>query len=98
MAKFDALFEDEEDIFGGSPVSKYWDIHDQLSKDLIKDEFDKIVERLTAMEQLLAEVHEYEDLDKIVERYCLSKFSEIQEMKKNTYLDLAGKLIYRLND
>ncbi len=98
MGKFDALLEDESDIFGGSPVSKYWDIHNQLSEDLIKDEFDKIVERLTAMELLLAETHNYEDLDKIVRSFCLSKFGEMDELKKSTYMELTGKLIYRLND
>jgi hypothetical protein len=49
MNKYDALFEDEDDIFGGTPVSKYWDINKQISEDLMKDEFDGIVERLAVM-------------------------------------------------
>jgi len=98
MGKFDALLEDESDIFGGSPVSRYWDIHGQLSEDLIKDEFDKIVERLVAMEGLLSQTHEYEDLDKIVTSYCHTNYDKMDDLKKSAYMDLAGKLIYRLND
>ena len=98
MGKFDALLEDESDIFGGSPVSRYWDIHGQLSQDLIRDEFDKIVERLVAMEGLLAQTHEYEDLDQIVTSYCHTNYDKMDDLKKSAYMDLAGKLIYRLND
>ena len=98
MGKFDALLEDESDIFGGSPVSRYWDIHGQLSEDLIRDEFDKIVERLVAMEALLSQTHEYEDLDQIVTSYCHTNFDKMDDLKKSAYMDLAGKLIYRLND
>ncbi|MBN2782464.1 MAG: DUF2018 family protein [Campylobacterales bacterium] len=98
MAKFDVLMEDESDIFGGSPVSRYWDIHGQLSTDLVRDEFDKIVERLAAMEQLLAQSHDYEDLDKTVESFCVTNFDKIDDWKKSTYMELTGKLIYRLND
>jgi len=98
MGKFDSLFEDEDNIIGGSPVSRYWDIHDQLSKDLIKDEFDKIVERLVALEGLLSEVHDYEELDDKVASYCATNYATMDEFKKSTYMDLAGKLIYRMND
>ncbi len=98
MSRFDALFEDEDDILGGSPVSRYWDIHDQLSKDLIRDEFDKIVERLVALEGLLSENHDYESIDDLVTSYCATNYANMDEFKKSTYMDLAGKLIYRLND
>ncbi|MEA1955958.1 MAG: DUF2018 family protein [Campylobacterota bacterium] len=98
MGKFDALLEDESDIFGGSPISRYWDIHDQLSKDLIKDEFDKIVERLVAMEALLAQTHDYESLDQTVNSYCRTNYDKMDDLKKSAYMDLTGKLIYRMND
>jgi hypothetical protein len=98
MPKFDALLEDESDIFGGSPVSKYWDIHGQLSEDLIKEEFDNIVERIVALEAMVAETHGYENIDKVVQSYCLTNFGQMDDAKKSTYMELTGKLIYRLND
>ena len=96
MGKFDALFEDEDDIFAGTPVSKYWDISAQLSEDLRKDEFDVMVEKMAVMEAMLSETHDYEDLDRTVKNYALANYDKIEELKKSTYMELAGQLIYRV--
>ena len=96
MGKFDALFEDEDDIFAGTPQSRYWDISGQLSQDLIKDEFDGVVERLAVMEAMLSKTEEYEELDRTIKSYALANMAEIEELKKSVYLELAGQLIYRV--
>ena len=96
MSKFDALFEDEDDIFAGTPQSRYWDISGQLSQDLVKDEFDGVVERLAVMEAMLSESHEYEDLDRTIKSYALTNMSKVEELKKSVYMELAGQLIYRV--
>jgi len=96
MGKFDALFEDEDDIFAGTPQSRYWDISGQLSEDLVKDEFDNIIERLAVMEAMLGKTHDYEDLDRTIKSYALSNMSEVEELKKSVYMELAGQLIYRV--
>ena len=96
MSKFDALFEDEDDIFAGTPLSRYWDISGQLSEDLIKDEFDGVVERLAVMEAMLSEIHEYEDLDRTIKNYAVTNMTKVEELKKSVYMELAGQLIYRV--
>ena len=96
MGKFDALFEDEDDIFAGTPQSRYWDISGQLSEDLIKDEFDVIVQRLAVMEAMLGETHNYDDLDRTVRSYAISNMEQVEELKKSVYMELAGQLIYRV--
>lgn len=96
MGKFDALFEDETDVFAGTPESKYWDISAQLSEDLLKDEFDNIVERLAVMEAMLSETHNYEDLDRTIKTYALNNFEKMDNLKKSIYMELAGQLIYRV--
>ena len=98
MGKFDALFEDEDDIFQVTPVSRYWGISSQLSEDLLKDEFDNIVERLAAMEAILSETHDYESLDKIISSYKYENFSKLEELKKSVYMELAGQLIFRVSE
>ena len=98
MGKFDALFEDEDDIFAGTPQSRYWDIQSNLSQDLIKDEFDNLVQRVAIMEKLLSETYDYEMLDKTITSYAYSNFSEVEELKKSVYMELAGKLIYRVSE
>ena len=98
MSRFDALFEDENDIFGGTPQSKYWDISKQLSEDLLRYEFDDIVTRIAAMEKMLMEHYDEENLDRMVERYALSNQEEIELRKKSLYMEYAGRLIYKLSD
>ena len=39
MSKFEALFEDEDNIFGGTPESKYHDIASQANDEIVKNEF-----------------------------------------------------------
>ena len=98
MSKFEALFEDEDDIFAGTPQSRYWDIQSNLSQDLIKDEFDNLVQRVAIMEKLLGDIHDYETLDKMIGAYPYSNFAEVEELKKSVYMELAGKLIYRVSE
>ena len=98
MAKFEALLEDEDNIFGGTPKSKYWDFRNQVSQDLDEDEFDKIVEKIAIMEVMLSEHHDIENLDRIIKSYAIQNMSEVEEMKKSVYLELAGNLLERLND
>lgn len=98
MSNYEALFEDEDDIFGGTPVSKYWDIHSQTHEDLQRSEFDGIVERVAAMEALLSEHYDFNELDKIVRSYIISNPTKMEEMKKSVYMELAGQLIFRVAD
>ena len=96
MAKYDALFEDEDDIFAGTPISKYWDISNQVSDDLMRDEFDRLVERLVVMEDLLAETHDENNFDNIIRNYALANYEDVEQLKKSKYIDLTTQLIYRV--
>ena len=98
MGKFDALFEDEDDIFAGSPRSKYWDIYNQVSGDLAQDEFDKIMQRMAAMECLLMKNIDEEMINRTVDQYAFENPSEVEERKKSLYMELAGDLLYRVSD
>ena len=96
MSKYDALFEDENDIFAGTPVSKYWDISSQLSEDLRQDEFDILIERVAVMEDMLSKHHDYDELDKVIKNHYFENMDKIQDLKKSIYMELAGQLIYRV--
>ena len=98
MNKYEALFEDEDDIFAGTPKSRYWDIAGQLSQDLLKDEFDGIVERLAVMESIISKTHDYESIDKMVKQYAMENYEEVEALKKSVYMELAGQLVYRVSD
>ena len=98
MSRFEALFEDEDDIFSGSPQSKYWDIAKQVSEDLYQYDFDEIMTKIAVMEKMLMQQHDENDLNRIVESYALMNQEEIENHKKSLYMEYAGRLIYKLSD
>jgi len=55
------LLEDEDDIFTGTPKSKYFDATRQASKEVVEDEFDKLLEVRT---QVLTNSEEIERMKK----------------------------------
>ncbi len=98
MNNYEALLEDEDDIFGGTPMSKYWDIANKTAQDGVKEEFDAVVERIAAMEAILQEHHDVEDFDLAIKNYCSNNRDKIDNLKKSVYMELAGKLIYKAAD
>lgn len=98
MSRFDALFEDEDDIFQGTPQSKYWDIAKQVSDDLYQYDFDEIMTKIAVMEKMLMQQHDEDELNRIVESYALMNQEEIENHKKSLYMEYAGRLIYKLSD
>ncbi|MEY3002667.1 MAG: hypothetical protein RLZZ428_1042 [Pseudomonadota bacterium] len=94
MSKYDALFEDEDDIISGTPQKRYWDIFKQIEEDKREAVFDKIVDRAAAMELMLIEKFGPENLDAALEQYICENKEEIEEQKKGLYLGWGSKLIY----
>ena len=94
--KYEALMEDEDDILGGSPKSIYWGMAQKISQDVIEDEFDNIVQRLAVMEDLLSEHYELEKIDKLMTYHYSQNEAKIDTLKKSVYMELGGKLIYRV--
>ena len=86
MVKYEALFEDEENIFGGTPESKYHDIASQASDEVVKDEFNKIVEKFAVMEALLVKHHGDEVLDAMIKEYAFENSMDIENKKKSLFI------------
>jgi len=97
MTNYDALFEDEDDIFGGTPRSKFWDIVNQASDDLVKDQFDAIFQRFAVMEVMLRNHYSDEEIDRIIKSYPLQNDMEIENHKKSLYIEFTGDIVCRLD-
>ena len=97
MNRYEALFEDEDDIFGGTPRSKFWDIVNQASDDLVKDQFDVIFQRFAVMEVMLRNHYSDEAIDKTVKSYPLANEDEIENHKKSLYIEFTGNIVCRLD-
>ena len=95
--KYEALFEDEDNIFGGSPQSKFWDIVNTASDDVVKDQIDIFFEKYTIMEMLLTKEHGEDGLKKLISDYTFKNSQEVEFNKKSNYLEVTGEVINRLD-
>lgn len=92
------FLEDEDDIFTGTPKSKYFDVARQATKEIVEDEFDKFLERVAVMELVLSEEKgEDFDINEILNRYILENSEKVEKIKKGLYLELTGDIICRLD-
>ena len=92
------FLEDEDDIFTGSPKSKYFDISKQANDEIVEDEFDKLLEKFAVMEILLSKDKDEDfDINKMIKQYAFENADEIMEMKKGLYIELTGDIVCRLD-
>ena len=97
MGNYEALFEDEDNIFGGTPKSKYHDIASQANDEIVADEFDKIVQKFAIMEAMLRDKDESDDLDRRITQYGFENSIEVENMKKGLYIEFTGNIVMRLD-
>ncbi len=94
----DWLSEDEDDIFMGSPKSKFFDVSREASSDLVEDEWDKVIEKLAVLEMMLSEGKgEDFDINDVIKQYTLENMDEVNAVKKGLYVEFTGEIICRLD-
>ncbi len=87
-----ALFEDEEDIFGGSPRSKFMDVVFNANNDIVRQELENFIEKVAVMELMLEE-HVGEDIDKAVDSYRATHLDDASTKTKSLYVELMGTVL-----
>jgi tetrahydromethanopterin S-methyltransferase subunit H len=94
----DWFTEDEDDIFMGSPKSKFFDISKQANSEIVEDEMDKIIERYAAMELMLSQGQgEDFDINRQIAQFIFENADEVTRMKKGLYVEFTGEIICRLD-
>ncbi|MCK9454353.1 MAG: DUF2018 family protein [Sulfurimonas sp.] len=86
------LFEDEDDIFMGSPKSKLMDILFNANNDVVRHELEKFIDRAAAMELMMIEKFG-EDVDKDIKRFMISNMDDTQDHAKSLYIELMGAIL-----
>lgn len=90
--------EDEDDIFMGSPKSKFFDVVDQASKDIVEDELDKIIEKLAALELIVSQDKDEDfDVNEYIKEFTKENSQDVNGMKKGLYIEFTGEIICRLD-
>ena len=94
----DWFTEDEDDIFMGSPKSKFFDIARTASQEVVEDEIDKIIEKFAILEMMVTkEKGEDFDFNQFFKQYAFENADEVNNMKKGLYMEFTGEIICRLD-
>lgn len=90
--------EDEDDIFMGSPKSKFFDVTREASKEIVEEEIDKIIEKLAVLEMIISQdKDENFDINEYIKEYSLENYEKVKAMKKGLYVEFTGEIICRLD-
>jgi len=90
---YSALFEDEEDIFGGSPRSKFMDVVFNANNDIVRQELENFIEKAATMELMLEEKLGEEDIDAAISRYKNSHLDEVNTTTKSIFVEIMGSIL-----
>jgi hypothetical protein len=94
----DWFTEDEDDIFMGSPKSKFFDVTREASKEVVEDEIDKIIEKLAVLEMIVsADKDANFDINEYIKEYMLENSEKVKAIKKGLYVEFTGEIICRLD-
>ena len=97
MAKFEALFEDQNDPLLGSPKSKFWDIVNEADKDIVQDEFDTFISKFAIMQKLLEEKFSEDELKDKIAQMELKNSMDLEKDKKSLYLEFTTNIVCKLD-
>ncbi len=85
---------EEDDLFGGTPEKKYFDIIFNANRNLVEGHLRENVERIAALELLLEEMlGEEKDFDRILHNFTLEHSDEIARRRDNLYIGGMGDIL-----
>lgn len=93
------LFEDEDDIFTGSPKSKLMDVIFNANNDVVRYELEKFIDRAAAMEMMMRErcgdkfSNDGDEIEKEIKSYVISNRDEVDSFSKNLYIEMMGAIL-----
>jgi hypothetical protein len=89
---YEALFEDEGDIFGGTPKSKFMDVLFNANNDIVRAELEKFFEKAAVMEAMLEEQYG-DNLDREIAKYQIEHQDEVDARLKSLYIEVMGDIL-----
>jgi hypothetical protein len=89
---YSALFEDEDDVFLGSPTSKLMDIIFNANNDVVRFDLENFIRRRAALEMVLEE-HLGEDYETKVDLYMTQNRDAVESKTKSLSIELMGEIV-----
>ena len=88
---FAALLEEEGDIFGGTPKSKFMDVVFNANNDIVRQELEKLVYKMAAMEVALEK--NGVDVENVVKEVQFENGNEVEEVAKSIFIETMGNIL-----
>ena len=88
------LYEDEDDIFMGTPRSKFFDIVFNANRNLVEHKIETLFERYIAMEKMLEDqLGEEVDVQRVVDSWIIENPDEVHTRKKDMFIVTVGDIL-----
>ena len=88
------MFLEDDDLFGGSPSKKYFDIIFNANRNLVEFALTENLEKIAVLETLLAEMlGEEKDLIQIVRNYKVNNMDQVSEKVTSLYIEGMGDIL-----
>ncbi|OQX75019.1 MAG: hypothetical protein B6D59_00355 [Campylobacteraceae bacterium 4484_4] len=88
------MFMEEDDLFGGTPEKKYFDIIFNANRNLVEGHLRENLDRIAALEMLLEEMlGEDKDVDQIIRNFIFQHQDEIAKRRDNLYIIGMGDIL-----
>ncbi len=85
---------DDDDLFGGSPDKKYFDIIFNANRNLVEEELSSNLEKLAAFELLFEDMMgEDKDILQIVQNYIWENQDKIKKKQTDLYIEGMGNIL-----
>ena len=88
------MFMEDDDLFGGSPQKKYFDIIFNANRNLVEEELSKNLEKLAAYELLFEEMMgEEKDIMQILQNYIWENPEKVKEKQTSLFIEGMGNIL-----
>ncbi len=88
------MFMEDDDLFGGSPQKKYFDIIFNANRNLVEEELSRNLEKLAAYELLFEEMMgEDKDIMQILQNYIWENPEKVKEKQTSLFIEGMGDIL-----
>jgi len=87
-----------DQMFLGTPKSKFWDIARGSNDEIVMDELDKVFEKYAAMELMLSkDKDDSYDINRELKNFIVQNQDVVNNMKDGLYIEFTGEIVCRLD-
>ncbi len=88
------MWLEDDDIFGGKPEDKFFDIVYNANRNLVQNELINATTKSAAMELLLEEMlGEEKDIEGIIANYILNNQDKVNNRINDLYIEMMGNIL-----